>query len=452
MSLVPDHKIGSVGDMAGLTSELRAQGIEFVRFCWCDNANVMRAKAIHINHLKSVYQYGVGISYAQQAVPVVRDAFVPESGLGPVGEARLLGNWDTLVTLPYAPGHAKVICDMYAEGEPWPHCPRYFLRKMVDEAFELGLTIEASFENEFYLMRPSDEGLQPMDETIFCSVNALNKGVDFLRVLVQNLEAQGVKPIQFHPESGNGQFELSTEHKGPVQAADSQLIFRETVHAIANQGGLLATFLPKPFPDQAGSGCHVHLSLWRDGENLTAIDKEAGETARHFMAGVHKHLPALMGLTTPTRNSFARIGRHLWSGAFSCWGYDNREAAIRVPTHPTGISHFELKTNDATSNPYLALGGIIAAGLDGIRKKMKPTEPVDIDPGLMSAKERKSRGIKELPENLKTVLNSLEKSKLFKEKLGPELMQSYLSVKREELKSISPLTPVDEVKLLLERY
>lgn len=439
--------------MAGLTAELKSQGVEFVRFCWVDNANVMRAKAVHINHLRSVYEYGVGISFAQQAVPVVRDAFVPESGLGPVGEVRLLGNWQSLALLPYAVGHARVMCDMFLDGDPWAHCPRDFLRRMIAEATEMGLTIETAFENEFYLFQPQEDGgFRPIDETIFCSLNAMNRSVDFLGVLVQNLEAQGVHPVMFHPESGNGQFEMSIEHTDPLTAADQQLIFRETVHAVANQGGLLATFLPKPIPEQAGSGCHIHLSLWRDGENLTAIDRDAGETARQFMAGVHKHIPALMGLTTPTRNSFSRIGRHLWSGGFSCWGYDNREAAIRVPTHPYGISHFELKTHDATANPYLALGGIIAAGLDGVRKKMEPTEPLDVDPGLLSSKERKSRGIKELPENLKTVLNSLEKSKLYQEKMGPELMQSYLSVKREELKSISPLTPEDEVRMLLERY
>jgi len=438
--------------MAGLTEDLRAQGVEFLRFVWCDNANVLRARLVPIDHLRGVYQNGVGISYAQQAVPVVRDAFVAKSGLGPVGEARLVADWTSFLMLPYCPGHARVMGNMMVEREPWAHCPRHFLRRMVQKADSLGIKFQAAFENEFYLMEQGPDGPVPFDSTLFCATHGLNKSMPFLSQLIYDLNTQGCEVIQFHPESGGGQFELAIRHDEPMAACDQQITFRETVHATAFDHDLKATFLPKPFPDQAGSGCHIHISLWKDGKNITKVDSENDPTAGHFAAGLLKHLPALMALTTPIRNSYERLGRHLWSGGFSCWGYDNREAALRIPSEPVGSPNMEFKTHDASANPYLALGGIIAAGLDGVENEMELPDPIDKDPGLLSAGERKEKKIKELPTKLKTVLKSFEKSKLFKEALGEPLHLSYLSVKQEELDSMDKFSPDEEVKLLLERY
>lgn len=438
--------------MPGLTAELKERGVEFVRFAWCDNANILRAKVVPINFLKSVHLRGVGISYAQQAVPVMRDAFVPESGLGPVGEAQLVADWTSLVHLPYASGQVRVMGNMMVEGQPWAHCPRFFLRRMVQKAAALGIQVQAAFENEFYLLSPSENGFQALDDSLFCSLHGLNQNMGILRQIIAQLEEQGSQVVLFHPESGGGQFEISVHHSAPMQAADQQVTFRETVHAVAHHNGLLATFLPKPFPERAGNGCHIHLSLWRDGQNITDLERGDDATSRQFAAGILKHLPALMALTTPTNNSFARLGRHLWSGGFACWGYNNREAALRMPTSPQGVTHFEVKTHDATANPYLALGGILAAGLDGIEQKLELPEAVDVDPGLLDSKVRKQRSIHELPKSLKEVLKNLENCAPLKEALGEDLLCSYLAVKHEELKGISELSPQEEVELLLQKY
>ena len=183
---------------------------------------------------------------------------------------------------------------------------------------------------------------------------------------------------------------------------------------------------------------------------LAPIPGKPGKNPAFFSLSI---FPRATGAMIPrTNNSFARIGRHLWSGGFACWGYDNREAALRMPTSPQGVSHFEFKTHDATANPYLALGGILAAGLDGVEKKMSLPDPVDVDPGLLDSKERKVKKIAELPKGLKTVLNNLEKNKVLTEAMGPELTRSYLAVKREELDSLSKLSAAEEVDLLLQRY
>lgn len=435
-------------------STLRRHGVEFVRLVWCDNANLIRAKAAHIGQLEDIAEHGLGISFAQQGVPVLRDAFVAESGLGPVGEVRLVPDWSTLTTLPYAPGHVRLMSDLVFEGQPWAHCPRHFLRRAVEALATEGLSVQTAFENEFYLLRPGEGNClpEPVDKTLFCSVHAMNKNVDFLAKLTAALQEQGIIPVNYYPESGYGQYELSIAHAPALTAADHQVMFRETVHAVASQMGWIATFLPKPFSEQAGSGCHLHLSIWRDGHNLSREAPGPDSVNAHFMAGILEHLPGLMALTAPSRNSYTRFGRHLWSGAFACWGYDNREAALRVPTHPSGSSHFELKTHDATANPYLALGGVLFAGLDGVRRKLPLPEPVSIDPGLMSMEELVEKRIDELPTELSEVLEHFEEDDLLKGCLGTDLARSYLCVKREELRGIAELSQEQEVALLLERY
>ena len=221
--------------------------------------------------------------------------------------------------------------------------------------------------------------------------------------IVDSIEAQGMVVEQYYPESGQGQHELTISYADALMAADNQVAFRETVRAVALKHGILSSFLPKIFPEQPGSGCHIHMSLWREGENITH-DKngmwELSKEARHFVAGVLNHLPALMAITTPTSNSYRRIQPHSWTGKYRCWGLDNREASIRVIREPEGvIKHFELKTSDATANPYLALGAIIMAGIDGLEKKLKLPEPVQLDPANLEDSERSELGIDDLPSN-----------------------------------------------------
>lgn len=432
-------------------------GIRFVRILWCDNANIIRGKAVHRRTLSDYLQHGVGISAAQQAIPVMYDAPAPGSGLSPVGEVRLVPDWDTLMPLPYAPGHARVMGDMVKEGSPWNLCPRNFLKAMIADAESEGLQVIASFENEFYLLRQFVEGVVPADETVFASTLAMDLHQAVIDEMAQALIEQGMLVEQYHPESGPGQQEISVLYTNALGAADQQIAFRETVRAIALQHNLKASFLPKIFADKAGSGCHLHLSLWHDGQNLVPnleAQGELSEIARRFMAGILHHLPALMALTTPSTNSYRRIRPHQWSGAFRCWGMDNREAALRVPSNPEEMSptHFELKTVDASANPYLALGAVIAAGLDGVRHCLELGESVAIDPGHMTESERSGRGIERLPTTLGEAIEHLSSDKVLLNALGPELAQAYVAVRKAEWEALKDLALEEEVKLLLERY
>nr|WP_217523351.1 glutamine synthetase family protein [Pleurocapsa sp. PCC 7327] len=311
--------------------------INFVRLLWCDSGNVIRGKAVHVKRLSEYFVRGVGISAAQQAIPVMYDAPAANSGLGPVGEVRLVPDWNTLTVLPYAPGHARAMGDLVKDGRPWSCCPRDFLKRAIAAAADERIEVRAAFENEFYLLRPAVEKIVPADTTVFASTLSMDLQQPVIDEIAAALIDRGLIVEQYYPESGSGQQEISVLYKDALTAANQQIVFREIVKAIARNRDLIASFLPKIFAEGAGSGCHLHLSLWRDGNNILPYGDKPGQLsplASQFVAGLLAHLPALMAITTPSPNSYRRILPHSWSGAFRCWGFDNREAAIRVPTNP----------------------------------------------------------------------------------------------------------------------
>jgi glutamine synthetase len=378
--------------------------------------------------------------------------------LSATGEVHLCADWDTFSPLPYAAGHARVLADIYDGDVPWSHCPRGFLKRMVARAEEHGLRLLGAFENEFYLLWPQGTEWAPVDTTVFAQTSALDRMTPVLNAITEALEAQGVLAEQVHAESGPGQFEIPVRYRDPLGAADQQTVFRETVRAVAHQHGLIATFVPKLMEHAAGSGAHLHFSLWRGDANLTADvdrpDRLSGDMAA-FVGGVLAHLPALMALTTPTTNSYRRIQPHSWSGAFVCWGYANKEAAIRVPPaamRGNPLGHVELKTVDPTCNPYLALGAVLAAGLDGIARKLSPGEPFAGDPGDLSENDLQRAGIARLPRTLGEALAALEADGVLIDALGAELHRSFLAVRRAEWEAMKDLSLEDEVRMLLERY
>jgi glutamine synthetase len=254
---------------------------------------------------------------------------------------------------------------------------------------------------------------------------------------------------QYYPELGHGQQELSTRHAPAVAAADNMVWYRETARGLAWRQGLWASLAPKPIPDQAGNGAHLHASLWEagpdgqpGGRNVlhdTGDPRGLSELAYHWIAGLLAHLPALVALTCASVNSYRRLVPQSWSSAFTCWGMDNREAAVRVPSRMWGLeeasANLELKPSDATGNPYLALGAYIHAGLDGVRNKLDPGRPVDADPATLSPATRRRRGVNRLPASLGEALDALEADELLSEALGPLRRTAYLAVKRSEVAS-----------------
>lgn len=437
-----------------LVRALRGARIRFVRLITCSTSNVIRSKAANVECLEDVFEHGVGVTAALPALPVMYDSVVQGSGLGPVGEIRLMPDWETLQLIPYAPGHAQVIGDLMLDGQPWPLDPRHFLRRMVAEAGKAGFAVQAGYELEFYLL---DANRRPADDTVFAATLGMDVAHRVIGEIVEALGAQDIIAQQFYPEAGPGQFELPLAPADPLTSADRMVYARQTLHAVARQAGMIAVLLPKVFDDEAGNGAHCHVSLWREGRNVIGDPRTAhslSTEAMSFIAGILDHLPALAALTVASRNSYRRLRPRTWSGAFRAWGTDNREAAVRVPSgaNRTPPGHIELKTSDASSNPYLGLGGVIAAGLDGLRRKLAPPAPVQEDPARLSEAERGQRGIDPLPDSLEAAVGALERDPVLMDALGPELAQAYIAVKRFEWQALKDLPLEEEVSLLRERY
>jgi glutamine synthetase len=443
-----------------LKQKLKDTGVKFIRLLWCDNANIIRAKAAHIDYLEEYIDNGVGITVAQMALPVMYDSVVADTGLGPVGEIRLMPDWSTLTMLPFAEGHAQVLCDMIISntGDVWAHCPRGFLKRQIGRLEKLSLILKAVFENEFFLLRRNDAGeLEPSDTTVFCATGSMNLHRALIMDITNSLIAQGLEVEGYYPESGPGQQEVNIRYAEAMQAADRQIVYRETIRGEASRHGLIASFLPKIFEDKAGSGCHLNFSLWRDGKNISGDPHQAtaiSPVAGAFIAGILDHLPGLCAVTIPSKTSYRRIQPHFWAGAFRAWGHQNREAAVRVCKNKQGTraSRFEYKTADATANPYIALGALIAAGLDGLSRNLELPAEITVDPATIPEAQRKAGKIDRLPQNLEKAIDALREDTVLLEAMGTELAGSYVAVRQHEWDNLKDLKLEEEVDMLVERY
>ena len=416
-------------------------GLRLVRFLWCGNDGTIRAKASSLHGLENRIRSGIGLTVGMQAMNSL-DQLQPIEGMGPVGEVRLVPDPATFRVLPYAPRTGALLVDHVAlDGGPAPVCQRSFLKRMEARLAERGARLEVAFENEFSLATVVDGRYVPIDSGLCFSTISAGAAQDFVDELVDALDAQEITLEQYYSELGHGQHEISTGHAPALQAADEQLLVRESLRGVAVRHGLVASLAPKPWLDNAGNGGHIHFSLWEhDGSRNRFHDPAASDglsaEARSFVAGVLEHLPALCGLTAPSFNSYHRIVPQFWAGAFVCWGHDNREAPVRVPSLFAGMeeasTNVELKSADASANPYLAVGGLIAAGLDGLEHKLEPPEPVELDPATVDERERDDRGIVPLPATQAEALDALAADDVLTSALGPVLAESYLAVRRSE--------------------
>jgi glutamine synthetase len=390
---------------------------------------------------------GIGLTVAMQAMNML-DQLQPVEGMGPVGEIRLVPDPDSFVLIPYAPKSAAMMADMIMlDKNPWGACPRTFLKRMIGQAADQGYVLQAAFENEFSLLEPDEEsGFSPIDTGLCFSSISMTAAAEVMNDIIAALEYQNIPIDSYYPELGHGQHELPIRHAEALRAADNQIWFRETVRNVAHEHGLLASLAPKPVLDQAGNGCHIHWSVWdkEQEHNLfydAADDYHLSRLGYHFIAGVLDHLPGLLALTTPSYNSFHRLQPHFWSSAYTAWGPDNREAAVRIASgmwgHEATSVNLELKASDPSNNPYLALGGLIAAGLDGVVRGLEPGDATMVDPGNLSESERASRGIVRYPESQSAALDALEADEVLMNALGPVLSRSYLAVKRSEYEAFA---------------
>lgn len=427
----------------------RQSGVKLIRFEYCDVSGVARTKAVHVAQLAHKLVEGVGLTRAQMSINLL-EQLVHIDEMEPVGEIRLVPDPATFTVLPWAPASASVLCDQLDhDRRNWGACTRSYLKEMIARTAAAGISVQATFENEYYLAREEDGRFIPVDAPGHAPVySAIGHDIDTALMVqtVDALEAQGMSVEQAINEFGAGQREIAIRHTDALGAADNQMKFRDTVRGVAWQHGVLASFAPKPYPDGIGSGAHVHFSLWdTDGQRNLLYDPQAdrglSKIGRHFIAGIADHLPALAALTTPSYNSYRRLQPGAWASATTAWGFDNKEAALRVASpfynREEQSYNIEFKTSDGSANPYLSLGALIACGLDGMARELEPGDPAEHDPARLSPAELERCKVRPLPTTMADALDELERDKFLTTSMGDLLARCYLTVRRSEEQSFA---------------
>jgi glutamine synthetase len=423
-------------DLEATAGRLRDRGVVGLTIAWVDNAGITRSRTVPIERLPAVARAGVGITtlfavFDSHDVITFAHEGLPDAS----GDVRLIPDLDGMTRLAgqpafaWAPGRQRT-----ADGGPWPYDQRAVLERQVARAAEAGLELRCGFELEMFVShdgeRPSGAHRGPG-----YSAQALLDIDEFTAAAMTDLAANGIELGQIHAEVGPAQLELSILASDPLAAADRQVLARHTLRATARRHGLRLSFAPLTSSDGIGNGCHIHSSPWRDGENLLASDargRPAGAGAA-YIAGLLRDLPAIVGITAPSVPSLARLRPGYFASAYTFWGVENREAALRyVPGNQLvgpGNANVELKPSDASGNPYLALAVVIAAGMAGIEEGLTLPEPIAADPGRWSEQERREASLAPLPATPAEQRHALEHNPRIREVLGEPLLGAFLAVR-----------------------
>jgi glutamine synthetase len=415
----------------------------WVRFVFVDHAGIPKCKAVYREGFEGRARAGVGLAKGVLALDP-SGALHPESGLTPVGECRLVPDLSTFTALPFVAGQAMVCCDMTEPdaSTPWEGCPRSALKRVLARLSERGYRSLASYEAEFYVW--DQEG--PPDRTPYAGSFALTPSADFVAELALTLEEMGIRPEQCHAEVGHGNLELSVGEDEALAAADKRVMVLEAIRGVAQRVGFETTMAPKPYLEGAGNGHHLHVSLY-EGDAPALFDSSGALSGpgAGFVAGMLEHLPAIMAFSAASPNSYQRLVPGMWSSAYAAYGLDNREAAVRLASPVAGresaTANVEIKPVDVTSNPYLALASVLAAGMDGIERGLDPGEPTMVDPATLGDEERAARNIKPLPASLDEALDALEQDRVLLEALGEPLVRTHVAVARAQAEIARELPP-----------
>ena len=386
------------------------ENLRLIRFLYCDLAGVIRGKTVHASQLDSKIYEGVGLTRAQNAVNLFEE-LVAVDGMEPVGEVRIVPDADTFAVLPWLDRTGAMLSDLEEkDGSEWGGCTRSVLKRALATLDAQGIEMMSAFESEFYLAQESESGPIPWMNGPCYSSSGMDRASEVTDRMVDNLTAQGIIVEQAINEYGPGQQEIAIKYGPALQSADRHLQFRDTIRGTAEvEFGLLASLAPKPFKDGFGES---------------------------FVAGILDHLPGLLALTCPSFLSFLRLQPHAWAGNTISWGYDNRECAVRVASPFKGREmqsiNLELKACDGSTNPYLALAGVILAGMDGITRGLKAPKPAHRDPVLLSAEDKIACAIRPLPATQLEALDALERDSVLTSGLGELMTRAYLATRRAE--------------------
>ena len=352
---------------------------------------------------------------------------------------------NTFEILPWRPQHGKVarfMCDVYRpEGVPFEGDSRYVLKNVLKKAAKMGYTFDVGPECEFFLFHTDDNGMPTTlthEKAGYLDTSPIDLGENTRRDIILTLEEMGYEIDSSHHEISPAQHEIDFKYDNALRTADNILTFKFIVKYIAKRHGLYASFMPKPITGVDGSGMHLNMSLWKNGKNIFADSKNnlgISEEAFHFMAGVMEHANEMCLITNPLVNSYKRIVPGYEAPVDVSWSPSNRSPLIRVPAARGSGTRLEFRSPDSAANPYLALAVSLAAGLDGIKRKLTPGKGSMKNQYEMAEGEKQEAGINTLPRDMKEALEIFKQSTYMKELLGDHIFNKYVEAKSAEWES-----------------
>ena len=365
-------------------------------------------------------------------------------GFGEGTELYLYPDLDTFTIFPWRPHTgrvARLICDIYnADGTRYANDPRYVLQKVIDEAKAYQYFLNVGAECEFFLFKTDEAGnptLEPHDNAGYFDLAPLDNGENCRRDISLTLEEMGYVIEASHHEAAPGQHEIDLRYSGAKNAADEIITFKNVVKTLAKRNGLHATFMPKPFEDQSGSGMHINMSLLSGECENVFYDKDdkrkLSKLGYNFIAGILKYTPEMMCLTNPTVNSYKRLMSDTKPACYPFWSDKNPSPLVRVPKiKKAEKSRVELRIPDCTANPYLVLAAYLKAGLTGIKENLEMPPESDISVSSLSYPQKRKLISEVIPSSLNKAAAIAEKSEFITELLGADLKNVYLSLKESE--------------------
>ena len=409
--------------------------VKYILAQFVDIHGVAKVKSVPASHLEDILKTGAGFA----------GGAIWGMGIAPNGpDYMAVGDLSTLSLLPWQPGYARIICDGHVNGTPYSHDSRVVLKKQIDRLSEHGWTLYTGLEPEFSLLKMDGQGnIHPFDDTDTLQKPCYDyKGITrqsaFLEKLTASLIEAGLDVYQIDHEDANGQFEINYTYADCLKSADDYIMFKMAASEIANQMGMICSFMPKPFSNRPGNGMHMHMSIGDGKKSLFHDDSDKtghglSKLAYHFMAGILAHAPALTALAAPTVNSYKRlvVGRSLtgatWAPAYISYGNNNRSTMVRIP-----YGRLELRLPDGASNPYLTTAAVIAAGLDGVKRELSAGPGTADNLYDYSPAQLKQHGIGILPQNLNEAIRAFEEDTVIREALGNSLSEEFIMLKDME--------------------
>lgn len=416
---------------------IKDNNISYIRLQFSDMLGDLKAVEVPVNRIDDVFNNKIMFDGSSiEGFVRIKEA-----------DMYLYPDLDTFLILPYETDQygsvARFICDVYKpDGKPFEGDPRYVLKRQVKAMNEMGIdTFYVGFEPEFYLFKKTDldNGLtNPIDNASYFDLSPFNDGELIRKEIALTLENMGFEVQASHHEVGPGQNEITFKYSDVVDACDKVQTFKQIVKAIARKHGCLASFMPKPLNYRAGSGMHTNCSLF-DKEKGDLFydpnaDYELSLLCKKWISGIINHTRELALLTNPIVNSYKRLVSGYEAPIYACWSGANRSSLIRIPAIRGNATRTELRNVDAVANPYLALAGILACGLEGIKNVDEEhlIPPINDNLFELSNEEILNKGIKRMPETLHSAVNEFRKSQLLKEVLGEQLFNKYIIAKEKE--------------------